>query len=74
MTRFAYHWTLGAFNIRNPNDEIKIIDDSIENIPIRIYRPNQISLSEHHHPTILLLHGGGHFLGSAGSIINKYLI
>jgi acetyl esterase/lipase len=65
VTRFAYHWTLGAFNIRDPNDEIKIIDDSIENVLIRIYRPSKISRSKSY-TTIFLFHGGGHFLGSAG--------
>lgn len=65
VTRFAYHWTLGAFSIRDPNDEIKIIDDTIDNVSIRIYRPRKISRSKSY-TTIFLYHGGGHFLGSAG--------
>ena len=68
VTRFFYHWTIGAFNIRDRNDRILIFDDIADNIPIRIYRPenrsNQLS------PTVIYYHGGGHFLGTAGNLIN----
>jgi hypothetical protein len=70
LTRFAYHWSIGAFNIRDENDFISVTNDNIGHVAVRIYRPlnatsyrtfNGKSLS----PTIIFYHGGGHGLGSA---------
>lgn len=67
VTRFFYHWSIGAFSIRDPNDKIEILDDLIENIPIRIYRSDKKASESDLNPTIIFYHGGGHFLGTAGT-------
>ena len=72
LTRFAYYWTLGAFNIRDENDNIAIVDELIQNVPVRIYKPmsrkdggddKQTTM-----PTILFFHGGGFFVGSVDNL------
>lgn len=63
ITRFAYHWTIGAFNIRDPADFIQVIDEAVEHVSMRIYRP--LNHSEDLISTIIFYHGGGHFVGSA---------
>lgn len=68
LTRFQYYWALGAFSVRNPDDQIMITDELIEHVPIRIYKPlNRTHLSPLH-PTIIFYHGGGHFVGSADNL------
>lgn len=64
MTRIAFHWTVGAINIRDPNHYIDIIDEDIEHCSMRIFRP--MNQTAELMPTIIFYHGGGHFVGSAG--------
>ena len=71
LTRFAYYWTLGAFNIRDPNDNIAIVDELVQNVPIRIYKPMKRSDNRDETapmPTILFFHGGGFFVGSVDNL------
>lgn len=65
VTRFFYHWTIGAFNIRDSNDQILVYDELVDNVPIRVYRPQ--NRADQTMPTIIFYHGGGNFLGSAGT-------
>lgn len=63
LTRLAYHFTVGLFNVRNPDDGIEIKDLLIDNVPIRVY--SHLNHSNGKVPTIFLYHGGGFFVGSA---------
>lgn len=65
LTRFGYHWSIGAFSIRDPADGIQIIDEEVEHCSMRIFRPMNQSIAATI-PTIIYYHGGGHFVGSAG--------
>ena len=72
LIRFAYHWTIGAFNIRDPADGIHVEDEYIEHCSMRIFRPlNQTAAAIM--PTIIYYHGGGHFVGSAGLLDFSWL-
>jgi acetyl esterase/lipase len=65
VTRLAYHISMGIFNVRDPNDGILVSDQLVENrVPIRIYRPQNLS-AEALHPCILYFHGGGYLIGTA---------
>ena len=74
MTRFAYYWAVGAFNIRKAVDRIQITDEIIDGVAIRIYKPLPLHNPEEAKnssesslmPTIIFYHGGGHFIGSVG--------
>jgi acetyl esterase/lipase len=69
VTRLAYHLTIGAFSMRDPNDRIQVTDEFIEHVPIRVYRPmNRLTSHEELLPTIIFFHGGGFFLGSADTL------
>lgn len=68
MTRIAYHWTVGAMNIRDPNHFIEIIDEDVEHCSMRIFR--SMNRTGKVMPTIIFYHGGGHFVGSAGKCLN----
>jgi acetyl esterase len=62
LIRLGFHIGIGMFNIRDDQDGIQIIDDSINDIMIRIYKPeNRTGLI----PTIIFYHGGGYAIGSA---------
>ena len=71
---------LGAFNIRDPADNIQVTDEHVEHVPIRIYRPPKLNrpLSTNNtatnnvttndsYPTILFFHGGGFMYGDLDS-------
>lgn len=66
-----YHLTVGAWNIRNPNDFIDVNDYYVNNVPIRIYKPlNSTYIDENGNlPVVFYYHGGGYFLGSAGEFV-----
>ena len=76
VTRAAYYIAIGVFNIRDTHDNIHVFDEHIGHVPIRKYKPllaaqtpvsNSTSNSPDLMPTIIFFHGGGYFLGSAGS-------
>ena len=62
LTRLGYHYSIGALNVRDSPDLIQIIDEDVEHLSMRIYRPLNQTMTM---PTILFYHGGGHFVGSA---------
>ena len=64
-----YYISVGAFNVRNPLDNIYVTDDTIENVPIRIFKPLNSSFGQNKLPTIFYYHGGGYFVGSAGKCL-----
>jgi len=68
LIRNGFHIGIGAWNVRDKNDQIQVYDDYIEGILIRIYRPLNASLEKDMMPTILFYHGGGYSVGSAGII------
>jgi acetyl esterase/lipase len=78
ITRFSYHIAIGAYNIRDPLDQIEVRDETIEHMSVRIYRPrcripenldlDESAIAAYVAPTILFYHGGGFFVGSAGNI------
>lgn len=63
LTRLSYHYTVGVFNIRDHRDEIEVIDEEVDHLSIRIFRPTKLIRDEM--PTVIYYHGGGHFVGSA---------
>lgn len=68
VTRYSYHFSVGAFNIRENNDNISIHDEVIDHLSVRVYRPlkaNKNSNVNETLPTIIFYHGGGYFVGSA---------
>ncbi len=64
VTRFSYHYTVGVFNIRQEQDRIQVIDEEVDHLSIRIFRP--LVHEKDQMSTIIYYHGGGHFVGSAG--------
>lgn len=66
VTRFQYHWTVGAFSMRDENDLISVHDEDIEHTSIRVFRPSNDTSEVM--PTIIFYHGGGYFVGSADTI------
>jgi hypothetical protein len=74
FTRFMYYWSVGAFNIRDPKDNILVDDRIIEHVSIRIYKPVNISEEGKMIPTIVFFHGGSYFLGNAGLYNPTYLL
>ena len=68
MIRNGFHIGIGAWNIRDKNDQIQVNDEYIQDILIRIYRPLNVSLKTDSMPTILFFHGGGFSVGSVGKI------
>ena len=70
ITRFSYHFAIGAFNIRDPNDNMQIMDEQVDHLSIRIYRPYKAlhNNTDYVAPTILFYHGGGYFVGSADTL------
>lgn len=69
-----YYVTVGAFSIRDAADNIQIIDDIVDNVPIRIFRPLNSSFGQNTVPVILYYHGGGYFLGSAGKFMHSHCL
>ena len=43
---------------------IRVIDENVEHIPMRIFRP--LNGTKDIIPTVLFYHGGANFVGSAG--------
>ncbi|CAF0705640.1 unnamed protein product [Brachionus calyciflorus] len=71
VTRYSYHFAVGAFNIREESDQISVHDEIIEHLTIRVYRPMKPNKSPNKNatlPTILFYHGGGYFVGSADTL------
>jgi acetyl esterase/lipase len=58
------------FSIRDNADNIRISDEIIDNVAVRIYRPiNSMRLNAETNkmPAIFYYHGGGFFVGNAGN-------
>ncbi len=67
ITRLSYHYTVGVFNIREEQDRIQVIDEEVDHLSMRIFRPMMHESDQM--STIIYYHGGGHFVGSAGQFL-----
>ncbi|CAF1217711.1 unnamed protein product, partial [Didymodactylos carnosus] len=60
--RLLYYISIGCFQIRNPQHQLKIYDMIVGNVSVRVYQPLEYG-SQDLMPAIIHFHGGGFMIG-----------
>ena len=63
LIRNLHYLSIGLFQKRDPECQLKVYDRKISNVHVRIYQPEEF-IDYKEKTTIIYFHGGGFLLGS----------